>query len=754
MKKRSLFANLCQERTLLAAWKLVKQKGSSGGVDGISIDSFEEELGMHLAQLKQALLTKSWQPEPYLRISIPKKENEWRTLGLLSIKDKIVQQAIRLLVEPRFEKMFVSNSYGYRPGKGPNRAIGFARACVQNKLFRFALRLDIDNYFDTIDHDILFRRVYPLVADDEVFRLIQLCVKMGMVNKQWQWNEITQGVPQGAVLSPLLANHYLHSFDQFVLSRTKLYVRYADDFIIGCQTQEEAETLLSECSNFLEQRLKLKLNVPVISDIHEGVEFLGIILNKQGLSLSEKKSEQLADRIRSLEWTGRHFNAEGMYALKGIQNYYAALLPQAYLLKLDETLLLHLQSLVRKCWREIPNKSVLLAALKEIPFFAEENILKKHSLKAELLNAYLLARSADIQQANEQKNKKLISRRKKEYRQKENESTELVINTYGTFIGVDHKGIKLKIMGKRHQVPPMPNLQHITVLCDGVSISGNALSYCMQKHIGVDFFSTTGKHVGSFLAPAFIHTSLWMKQAALPLDAKSRLAVCLITGKLKNQMNLIKYFHKYHKEGSEALKQKYAEILPKQKGIITQVKSLVGNPDYAALLIQLEAKGAELYWSYIRELIKDDGVAFEHRERHGAKDLVNSLLNYGYSILYARIWQAVLRRKLNPTISIIHAPQPGKPTFVYDIIELFRAQAVDRVVISLVQKKEPLALKDGLLDSNTKKLLVQNLAERINRYERYRGTECRLCDIIRFQVKEIAEYIDSGTKYKPYIAKW
>ena len=133
---------------------------------------------------------------------------------------------------------------------------------------------------------------------------------------------------------------------------------------------------------------------------------------------------------------------------------------------------------------------------------------------------------------------------------------------------------------------------------------------------------------------------------------------------------------------------------------------------------------------------------------------LNSLLNYGYSILYARIWQAVLRRKLNPTISIIHAPQPGKPTFVYDIIELFRAQAVDRVVISLVQKKEPLALKDGLLDSNTKKLLVQNLAERINRYERYRGTECRLCDIIRLQVKEIAEYIDSGTKYKPYIAKW
>lgn len=754
MKKRNLFFNLCQERTLLAAWKLVKQKGSSGGIDGMSIDSFEEKLGVHIAQLKQSLLDKSWQPEPYLRISIPKKENERRILGLLSIKDKIVQQAIKLLVEPRFEKMFVSNSYGYRPGKGHNKAIGFARACVQNKLFRFALRLDIDNYFDTIDHDILFRRVYPLIADDEVFRLMQLCVKMGMVNKRWQWNEITQGVPQGAVLSPLLANHYLHSFDQFVLSRTKLYIRYADDFVIGCQSQEEAEVLLSECSLFLEQRLKLKLNVPVITDINDGIEFLGITINKQGLSLSEKKSKQLADRIQSLKWEGRNFNTEGIDALKGIQIYYAALLPKTYLLNLDEILLLHLKSLVKECWREIPSKSALLTALKEIPFFAEENILTKHSLKAELVNTYLLARSTDTQLANEQKNKKLILKRKKEYRQRENESTELIINTYGTFIGVNHKGIKLKIMGKRYNLPPMPNLQHITVLCDGVSISSNALSYCMHKHVGIDFFSSVGKHVGSFLSPVFMRTSLWMKQAALSIDAKSLLAVCLIIGKLKNQMNLIKYFHKYHKEGSETLKQKYAEILPKLISIITHIKSLVGNPDYADLLIQLEAKGAELYWSYIRELIKDDGVTFERRERHGAKDLVNSLLNYGYSILYARIWQAVLRQKLNPTISIIHVPQSGKPTFVYDIIELFRAQAVDRVVISLVQKKEPLSMKDGLLDSETKNLLVKNLAERINRYEKYRGMECRLCDIINLQIKEIAEYIGSGTKYKPYIAKW
>lgn len=276
----------------------------------------------------------------------------------------------------------------------------------------------------------------------------------------------------------------------------------------------------------------------------------------------------------------------------------------------------------------------------------------------------------------------------------------------------------------------------------------------MQNGIGIDYFSRTGKHLGSFISTRYMHVSLWEKQCALSVERKSILAVRIIRGKLKNQINLIKYFHKYHKGVSNALIDRYGEIMPVFKRILLDLKQLEGHEDYVVRLVQYEAKGAELYWSYLKELIRDDGVCFEHRERHGATDLVNSLLNYGYSVLYARIWQGVLFRKLNPTISIIHSPQVGKPTFVYDIIELFRAQAVDRVVISLIQKKEPLKLHEGLLDKDTKRLLMQNIAERLNRYEKYRNKECRLCDIINYQIKEIAEYIDNGAKFRPYIAKW
>lgn len=754
MKKKSLFETLCQNQSLLKAWKAVKQKGSSGGIDGISINLFDEKLDININTLKQELTEKKWQPEPYLKISIPKKEKERRILGLLCIKDKIVQQAIKQIIEPKFEKSFVSNSYGYRPGKGHGRAVRFAKSCCQNKAYPYLLRLDIDNFFDTIDHEILFKRIYPLINDDEIFRLIQLCVKMGMVNKQMKWNEVVQGVPQGAVLSPLLANFYLHSFDQFVLSRTKMYVRYADDFIILCKSNEEANKLLVECSSFLEKRLKLKLNPPTISEVKNGIEFLGIKIDNKSLSLSAEKKNKLISKIKLLKWENRGFCEKGIDEIKGIHNYYATLLPQEYLAELDEVLISQLKDIVKEQKTEIPNKSTLQSALKTISLFAEKNIMNMTQIKSDLVNDYLLAYSEEIKQKNELKNKRLISQRKREYRQKENEASELIINTYGTYIGISNKGITIKNTGKKQTLTTSTNLQHITVLCDGVSISSNALAFCMQNNIGIDYFSITGKHYGSFISTKYMHTTLWEKQHSMPINKKSKLATSIITGKIKNQINLIKYFHKYHKGNSTALINKYNEIMPLLKKNISELKTVKGDNDYRTRAVSLEAKSAELYWGYIKELICDDGVDFTHRERHGATDLVNCLLNYGYSILYARIWQGVLYRKLNPTISIIHTTQPGKPTLVYDIIELFRTQAVDRVVISLIQKKEPLKLHNGLLENETKKLLVKNITERINRYEKYRNKECRLCDIINSQIKEIAEYIDKGTKFKPYIAKW
>lgn len=753
----ALFNKLCQSSTLLSAWKVVKQKGASGGVDGHSVQTFDENIGKHLDDLLQQLKAKAWKPEPYLRISIPKNEDEKRKIGMLCIKDKIVQQAIKQLIEPRFEKIFVKNSYGYRPNKGHTRAIKFARFCCQNKKYPIILRLDIDNYFDTINHDILFRRVRPLIADDEVQRLVELCVKMGVVNKKLQWDEVTEGVPQGAVLSPILANHYLHPFDQFVLSRTEMYVRYADDFIIGCESVEQAEQLLNSCTEFLVQRLKLHLNEPLISVIKDGFEFLGITIDNKSLSLSDKKRESLHAKVDELDWADSAFNEKGLHHLQGIHNYYATLLPQPFLVEFDNWLMERLKAIISESWRRIHNKALLQTALKSIDFFAQDNILQKGKLRQEVVDCYLLKRSEQTHVANEEKNKKLIKQRKHEYRTLENEATELVINSCGTFIGVSNKGITLKTYGKQLPMPPTNNLSHITVLCDGVSISSNAIGYCMQNRIPIDFFTATGQHSASILTNTMLGTSLWGKQATLTLSQRATLAQKIIYGKLKNQFNLIKYFHKYHKRAMPKLDEVFKDVEPKFQQTIKQVSDFdcsKADAEYPTIIMGYEATGASLYWGYIKVLVSDDEVLFQARERKGATDLMNNLLNYGYSILYVRVWQALLQRRLNPMDSVIHVPQSGKPTFVYDVIELFRSQAVDRVVISLIQKGKSLTMNKSLLSDATKKLLVKNIVERINRHESYRGKDCRLCDIISLQAREIADFIAEQKTYRPYIAKW
>lgn len=136
-------------------------------------------------------------------------------------------------------------------------------------------------------------------------------------------------------------------------------------------------------------------------------------------------------------------------------------------------------------------------------------------------------------------------------------------------------------------------------------------------------------------------------------------------------------------------------------------------------------------------------------------DLLNSLLNYGYAILYARVWKNILAAKLNPSIGVLHAKQDGKPTLVFDVVELFRAQMVDRVVISLIQKKVSLKMHDGLLNESSKRVLIRYILERLNRYEKYRGEEITFSQIILRQAQEIALFISGDNLiFKPYVAKW
>ncbi len=745
---KTLFETLCTIDHLKEAWKIVFHKKSSGGIDKVTIADFASNAEQNITRLCKKLRTKEWKPQPYMSIMIPKKDSSLRELGILSIEDKIVQQAIKMLIEPVLEKIFYTSSYAYRPGRGHLKAVRRTfHECHQQSNIWY-LRLDIDNFFDNIDHNILFSLLNNSIKDAEICRLIELSVLMGIVDGSEQWSEKSEGIPQGAVLSPLLANLYATSFDQFIKSFTNSYVRYADDFIIWCNDEQTAKNLLERIDKYLEQNLKLKLNTPNIGLVAEGFEFLGITFNNKVLSISELKRQNLSSKIQNIEIQEGQLSRKYIESLTGIERYYAGVLPQIYL---DE-----FKDIFYKALSEWINKQEELSSKELSRLFSDLPLVRviDKDYKKMIKDIYKTSKHKQQITEHEKKNlnKKIIRSRKLEYQRRESDNSELVVASHGYFIGKSNRGITLRKKGTPQPVPSSSALKHITILSEGVTISSNAITFCMDKGIPIDFFDRHNQHIASIISPKYLQTTKWNSQNNMQPEKKIIIAKKIIEGKLKNQINLIKYFHKYHK-GINHLDEHYRLVEERFLDVIQKIKKIENHAKYKDLLMSYEAQGALVYWDYIKALTEDDNVGFEGRIKQGAKDLVNSMLNYGYSIIYPRIWQSLLRHKLNPYIGFVHY-QEGNPNLVFDMIELFRSQAVDRVVISMVQKKEKLELREGRLEEHTRSLLAKNIYERLNRYEKYRGKECRFMDIIDLQVKEILDYIDSDITYRPYIAKW
>jgi group II intron reverse transcriptase/maturase len=297
---------LCQIPRLYLAWNTVKAKGAVGGIDGISILEFEKEKRKEIPKLAEQLKAGSWKPQPYLEIEVKKTKDpdEIRKLGMTAIRDKIVQHAIKSIIEPRYEKIFLGNSYGYRPGKGATKAIRRVLAECRKSQYHYVLRLDIDNFFDAIHHEILQKRLIATGTEAEIVRLIMLSIQMGRVKQNsLEWVETEYGTPQGAVLSPILSNLYLHSFDQFAVSNGVPYVRYADDFLFLTETRERAEEILAKTETHLKEKLKLTLNQPpFIIELKESFDFLGITIQDKKACITEKKQADLTERINMLEF--------------------------------------------------------------------------------------------------------------------------------------------------------------------------------------------------------------------------------------------------------------------------------------------------------------------------------------------------------------------------------------------------------------------------------------------------------------------
>jgi RNA-directed DNA polymerase len=239
----SLMDKVYAPRTLQAAWERVKRNRGAAGVDGQSIAAFEARAERYLEELATVLRAGTYHPQPVKRVWIEKPgRREKRPLGIPTVKDRIVQTALELVLEPIFEATFCEQSYGFRPGRGCKDALRRVETLLQQGAV-FVVDADIQHYFDAIPHARLMDRVRAKIADGQVLALVERFLAQGVMEGMARW-EPEAGTPQGAVISPLLANIYLDALDRVLEGGGWEMVRYADDFVVLCPSQAEAEAAL------------------------------------------------------------------------------------------------------------------------------------------------------------------------------------------------------------------------------------------------------------------------------------------------------------------------------------------------------------------------------------------------------------------------------------------------------------------------------------------------------------------------------
>lgn len=280
LKYHSLYGQLLQDRVLMNAWKKVKANRGSGGIDGVTIKEYAKNEQENILKLLEKLKAKEYNPSPVRRVYIPKKDGKKRPLGIPTLEDRIVQQALTDILMPKYEKLVFHNwSMGYRSGRGVESAL---QVIIKNiELGRnWIYDCDIKGFFDNIPHKKLMKVLNKVIADGTVLDLIWSWLKCGYMEDGKYYNT-KAGQPQGGVISPLLANVYLNELD-WELHKAKIYfVRYADDFLLFCETEEEVTRAGNIAKSVIESLgLEVAMNKTKVVDFkNDDFDFLGFHFN-------------------------------------------------------------------------------------------------------------------------------------------------------------------------------------------------------------------------------------------------------------------------------------------------------------------------------------------------------------------------------------------------------------------------------------------------------------------------------------------
>ena len=691
-------------------------------------------------------LQQGYVPDPMKGFEIAKSNGEMRKLGQASITSKVVQ---KIIAEALLDAVkFNDKSYAFRKGKGVLKAVNRSKDFL--KRYSYIAKADVDDFFDSINQEKLLVILQKVVEDKKIIMLISLFLKNGMM-KQNEWVDKSQGVYQGDVLSPVLSNLYLHSFDEALESKGIDFVRFADDMLFFAKSEKEAKKNLAIATAYLKALdLSFGEDKSYIASVHDGFEFLGLRFKGKTIQMDNKRFQKKLSTI-SQKTKKKNLNKSITFLneyLVGIRLYYFKVLSDKHQLILiaehiDEILVKKI-ALAKKS-KEINKKSKFIQILVGLEDFEhntkEEKLRHANNLVARAYESIAMAKPLENAE-------KKMAKKKSSFLQEQIKSSEIILNRFGLYVSMSKGKIVVKEYGKVIQTSPVNWVTRIIVMNKAVSISANLIFECAKRKIDMDFIEKS-KPYAQITYFENVSNELHLKQLDLKNSKKGfKTALAIIKAKMKNQINLVKYNSRYR----EISDKEEFELLEK---IVEQMESIAKRSSKAKdvpALMGYEGSLSVLYWKAFGILIDEKDFK---RETQNAPDAINQALNYGYAFLYHRLQSALLKTGVNIYHSFLHTSQANKPTLVFDMIEPFRQPVVDREIISILNRGTKISSNKGRLTKKSIKVITENVQERLATPTKWRKGKYKMVTIIDEQALEMAHVIKGiKSNFKGFVGKY
>lgn len=357
--RNGMLEQILSPSNLNQAYKRVKSNKGSGGVDKMEVESLREYLVSHKDELLQSIIDGSYLPNPVRRVEIPKENGKMRMLGIPTVIDRVIQQAITQVLSPIYEKQFSPNSYGFRPQRGAHQALIQCKDHITEG-YNYAVDMDLEKFFDTVNQSKLIEVLSRTIKDGRVISLIHKYLHAGViVRNKYESTEV--GVPQGGPLSPLLSNIMLNELDKELEKRGHRFVRYADDMVILCKSKRSAERTLTNIVPYIEEKLFLRVNrdKTVVAYVSK-IKFLGYSFYEKRkigrLRVHPKSLTKMKERIKELTsrsngWGDAKRKESLRQYITGWVNYFKLADMKMLLPKVDEWYRRRLRMVIWKQWK-------------------------------------------------------------------------------------------------------------------------------------------------------------------------------------------------------------------------------------------------------------------------------------------------------------------------------------------------------------------------------------------------------------------